>query len=448
MSHHDLLIIGAGSGNTLLGPEHDDWDVGIVEPEEFGGTCMNRGCIPSKMLVHAADLAVSAKRAPQLGVHTSFERADWAAIRDRIFGRIDPIADSGLAYREELPHVTVYRHYARFSGDRILDVDGQSVTADQLVLAAGARPVIPEIHGLPETPFHTSDTIMRIDRLPDHLVILGGGFIAVEMAHIFEALGSQVTIVLRGDYLLRGADTSIRERITDLYAKRLDLRTATLIHRVDHNGSFQLSLSDSSVLEADQLLVATGRQPNSDLLRVSAGGVDLDDDGYVLTNQYLQSSAPGIWALGDITNPIQLKHTANKEALVVAHNLAHPDELQAINRSVIPYAVFGHPQIASVGATEDELIATGTSFRVALRDFASTAYGWAMEDTTGFVKLLADPASGLLLGAHIIGPQAPTLIQQLITGMSSGLTIDQMARGQLYIHPAMPEVVEQALLDF
>ena len=202
------------------------------------------------------------------------------------------------------------------------------------------------------------------------------------------------------------------------------------------------------MLEADQLLVATGRQPNSDLLRVSAGGVDLDDDGYVLTNQYLQSSAPGIWALGDITNPIQLKHTANKEALVVAHNLAHPDELQAINRSVIPYAVFGHPQIASVGATEDELVASDTSYSVASRDFASTAYGWAMEDTTGFVKLLADPTSGLLLGAHIIGPQAPTLIQQLITGMSLGLTIDQMARGQLYIHPAMPEVVEQALLDF
>ncbi|SVA31346.1 uncharacterized protein METZ01_LOCUS84200, partial [marine metagenome] len=218
MTHHDLLIVGAGSGNTLIGPEHDNWDVAIVEPGAFGGTCMNRGCIPSKMLVHTADLALSAQRAPELGVHTTFDRADWPAIRDRIFGRIDPIADDGLTYRESLPNVTVYRHHAHFTGEHTLDLEGNPVSADRIVLAAGARPVVPELPGLLESPFHTSDTIMRVETLPERLVILGGGFIAVEMAHVFDALGTQVTIVARRKRLLRGADESIRDRITSLYA--------------------------------------------------------------------------------------------------------------------------------------------------------------------------------------------------------------------------------------
>ena len=448
MTHHDLLIVGAGSGNTLIGPEHDNWDVAIVEPEAFGGTCMNRGCIPSKMLVHTADLALSAQRAPELGVHTTFDRADWPAIRDRIFGRIDPIAEDGLTYRESLPNVTVYRHHAHFTGEHTLDLEGNPVSADRIVLAAGARPVVPELPGLLESPFHTSDTIMRVEPLPERLVILGGGFIAVEMAHVFDALGAQVTIVARRNRLLRGADESIRDRITSLYAKRLDLRTSTTVKQIDHHSTFDLHLDDGTVLQAEQLLVATGRRPNSDSLEVARGGIAVDGDGYVTTDEYLRTSAAGVWALGDITNPAQLKHTANEEARVVAHNLLHPGNPRPIDRSLVPYAVFGHPQIASVGATEEELASQGTPHLVSVRDCASTAYGWAMEDTSGFVKLLADPDSRLLLGAHILGPQAPTLIQQLITGMAAGLTVDRMARGQLYIHPAMPEVVEQALLGF
>ena len=447
MPHHDLLIIGAGSGNSVIGPEHDDWDIAIAEPWLFGGTCMNRGCIPSKMLVHAADLAMAARHAPALGVHTTFERADWPAIRDRIFGRIDPIAVAGLEYRHGLDNVTVYGTEARFTGDRSFEIGAHPVTADRVVLAAGARSVVPDLPGLADTPFHTSDSIMRIDDLPDHLVILGGGFIALEMAHIFHGLGSRVTILYRGDLLLRRADEDIRRRITDVYADRLDLRLQTEVERVQHDGAFRFKLSDGSTLEADALLVATGRQPNSDRLDVAAGGVDVDHGGYVTTDEFLHTSAEGVWALGDITNPAQLKHTANAEARVVARNMVAPDDPLPINRSLTPAAVFCHPQIGSVGPTEAELLAAGRPFLRSVRNYADTAYGWAMEDTTGFVKLLADPETRLLLGAHLIGPQAPTLVQQLIQGMAHGLTVDQMALGQLYIHPAMPEVLEQALLE-
>ena len=399
------------------------------------------------MLVHAADLAMAARHAPALGVHTTFEGVDWPAIRDRIFGRIDPIADAGLAYRHSLDNVTVYESVARFTGDRSFDIGGQAVTADRVVLAAGARSVVPELPGLADSPFHTSDSIMRIDELPEHLVVLGGGFIALEMAHIFHGLGSRVTILHRGDLLLRRADEDIRRRITDIYADRLDLRLETNVDRVQHDGGFRFDLSDGSQLEADTLLVATGRRPNSDRLEVASGGIEVGRGGYVTTDQFLHTSAEGVWALGDITNPAQLKHTANAEARVVAHNLVEPDDLWPIDRSMTPAAVFCHPQIGSVGPTEAELLAEGRPYLRSVRNYSDIAYGWAMEDTTGFVKLLADPETRLLLGAHLLGPQAPTLVQQMIQGMAHGLTVDQMAGGQLYIHPAMPEILEQALLE-
>ena len=448
MPHHDLLILGGGSGNSVIGPEHDHWDIAIAEPWAFGGTCMNRGCIPSKMLVYPADVALAARHGAQLGLRTSTERADWPAIRDRIFGRIDPIAEAGLAYRESLDNVTVYRHSARFTGERTVDLDGAKVTADRIVLAMGARTSLPAIDGLDAVGFRTSDDIMRIDVLPEHLVIVGGGFIAVEMAHVFDGLGSRVTIVHRGDLLLRGADTDVRRRLTEAYANRLDLRLETTVAGVKGAAreTFHLDLSDGTTLDADQLLVATGRIPNGDLATVDLGGIAIDDQGYVITDDQLRTSADGVWALGDVTNPIQLKHTANAEARLVAHNLAHPSESRSIDRRFVPHAVFGHPQIGSVGSTEQNPIDGGQPYLVATREYAATAYGWAMEDTTGFAKLLADPETRLLLGAHIVGPQAPTLVQQLIQGMVAGQTVDEMAHGQLWIHPAMPELVEQALL--
>jgi len=447
MPHHDLLIIGAGSGNSIIGPEHDNWDVAIAEPWAFGGTCMNRGCIPSKMLVHVADLALSARRAPDLGVHTAFHGVDWSAIRDRIFGRIDPIAASGLEYRRSLANVTVYEHSARFTDERTVELDGREVTADRIVVAAGARTIVPNIPGLTGTGFRTSDDVMRLDELPERLVILGGGFIAAEMAHVFDGLGSRVTLIHRGDLMLRGADEDVRRCITDAYLDRMDVRLETTASEVSHDGIYDIRLSDGSSLQADQLLVATGRQPNGDLLEVDRAGIDLDDQGYITTDEHLRTSANGVWALGDVTNPRQLKHTANAEARIITHNLTNPGELRSVDRRFVPHAVFGHPQVGSVGHTEKELIDSGRSHIVATRRYSETAYGWAMEDSTGFAKVLADPDTRLLLGAHIVGPQAATLVQQLIQGMAAGLTVDQMAHDQLYIHPAMPELVEQALLD-
>jgi len=448
MSHHDLLIVGAGSGNTIIGPEHDHLDIAIAEPAEFGGTCMNRGCIPSKMLVYAADLSLNAQTANKLGVNSSFSGVDWEGIQRRIFGRIDPIAEAGLNYRESLENVTVYRDKAAFISENTVAVGREAVSADQIVIAAGASPVIPQLSGLNETPFHTSDSIMRITSLPDHIVIVGGGFIAIEMAHIFGSFGSEVTMILRGDELLREADSSIRERITRIYKDRFTIYLSEEIEQVSHAGEFLINLKKGTEIEADELLIATGRDPNTGFLEPEKGGIDCDEAGYVITDEHLRTSAPGVWALGDVTNPLQLKHTANAEARIISHNLLNPENLLKIDRSVIPKAVFGNPQIATVGFTEDDLLNGGVPYLKSIRDYSDTAFGWAMEDEQGFVKLLIDPSTRLLLGAHIIGYQASTLIQQLVTTMSISMTVDELARNQLYVHPALTEVIEQALLGF
>ena len=458
MTHHDLLIIGTGSGNSVLSPAYEDLDVAIVERGAFGGTCLNVGCIPSKMFVYAADVAhLAADAGPKLGVHTTFDGADWPAIRDRVFGRIDPIAAGGEKYRsEEQEHVTVYRGSGHFVGDKRLHVDlndggSTEVTADKIVLAAGARATVPPMIADSGVDYHTSDTIMRLDELPEHLVVVGGGYIGAELGNVFGSLGSKLTILNRGDMMIRAQDPDIAQRFTDAYASRFDVRTGTTIDAVEQDGDvISITVSkdgQQEVIEASTLLVATGRIPNGDELAVEATGVELDDRGYVVTNASLLTSHPDIYALGDITNPSQLKHTANADARVVSHNLKNPDDLKEIDRSLTPAAIFGSPQVATVGLTQPQAEATGRPLSVVVQPYGAAAYGWAMEDTTSVCKLIADAESRELLGAHIIGPQASSLIQQLIQGMTFGQTVDEMASGQLYIHPALSEVVEQALLE-
>ena len=452
MRHFDLLIIGAGSGNSVIGPEHDDWDIAIAEHGLFGGTCLNVGCIPSKMFVYAAEVASLAADSERLGVHTSFNGADWPKVRDRIFGRIDPIAEGGLTYRQGLPNMTVYTGTARFVGPRRVAVGDASIAAEKVVVAAGARPALPDIPGLADCGYHTSDTIMRLDALPERLLVLGGGYIAAELGSVMGAFGSQVTFVLRGDTFLRREDDEVRERFNAAYSRRFDARFNTRVLAARRDGAeVVLAVQDCegqrAELRADELLVATGRIPNGDRLDVAAGGIATDPAGYVVTDDQLRTTAEGVWALGDVTNPVQLKHVANHEARVVRHNLSHPQDPARVDHRFVPHAVFGHPQVASVGLTERECRQQRIPYRSHVQPFSSAAYGWAMEDTESAVKVIAHAETRRLLGAHIIGPQASTLIQQLIQGMHFDLTVDQMARHQYYIHPALPEVVEQALLE-
>jgi mycothione reductase len=458
--HYDLVIVGTGSGNSILGPDFAGKKTAIVEKGTFGGTCLNVGCIPTKMFVYAADVAYTPSHSAKYGVDEELKGVRWRDIRDRVFGRIDPIAEGGAEYRrhhEDNANVDVYEGAGRFTGHKELRVsfgDGRPdevLTAEEFVLAAGGRPVIPEIPGLDEVGYHTSDTVMRLDELPGRIVILGGGYIAAEFAHVFASFGVQVTLVNRSGRLLRSEDEDVSARFTELAAERFDVRLDRKTVRARKTGGgIALDLEGpqgAETVEGDVLLIATGRRPNSDLLDVAATGVTTVDSGHVVVDDHQQTAVEGIYALGDLSSPHELKHVANHEARVVQHNLLHPDERITADHRFVPHAVFTHPQVASVGLTEQKARELGVSYVVSKQDYAGIAYGWAMEDTTGFAKLLADPATGQLLGAHIIGPQASSVIQPLIQAMSFGLDARSMARGQYWIHPAMPELIENALLN-
>jgi mycothione reductase len=455
MPHYDLVIVGAGSGNSLIGPEMDDWKIAIVEKDVFGGTCLNKGCIPTKMLIHPADLAHEARHSDRFGVHSSVQSIDWPAIVERVFGRIDPIAAGGEKYRRSLSNVTVYGEHGRFVGPKEMEVNGERFTADRFVLAAGARSMIPSIPGLdatfgPVVPFHTSDDVMRLDMFPEHIIILGGGFIASEMAHMFGGLGAKVTIINRSQNLLRHEDQDISQRYTEIASHRYNVfggATLTKVTGIERNLTVHFTQNGTAKnVTGDVVLVATGRIPNGEPMSPEHTGLHMGSSGAIPVDDYGRTNVDGIWALGDLNGRHQLKHMANGEARVVAHNLLHPDDLRSFEHRPAPHAVFTNPQVGSIGMTEADAIASGKPYVAITHDYAGAAWGWALEDTTSFAKLIGDPATGLLLGAHIIGSHSATLVSLLVQGMYLGNTIEQMAHDVVYIHPAPSEVVEQALL--
>ncbi|MCW0214558.1 MAG: mycothione reductase [Pseudonocardia sp.] len=454
MPHHDLVVIGSGSGNSIVDERFADLDVAIIEHGVFGGTCLNVGCIPTKMYVYASDVAETVRRASRYGIDASIDKVRWGDIRDRIFDRIDPISAGGKEYRvERSPNVTVYFGHARFTDQRALRVertDGSGVdeiTADRIVVATGGRPFIPEDIRASGVAYETSDTIMRLPELPRRLAIVGGGYIAAEFAHVFASLGSEVTLIKRGDLLVRAQDETISARFTKVLGDRMDVRFKRQVtHVAGGPGDLRITLDDGSTVEADTLLVAAGRVPNGDLMDLDKAGIATHDDGRIVVDAQQRTTVDGVWALGDVSSPFQLKHVANREAKVVAHNLAHPEDPIETDHRFVPSAVFTDPQIATVGRTEQECRADGLDYTTKIKNYGDVAFGWAMEDTTGICKIIAERGTGRLLGAHLMGPQASSLIQPLIQAMAFGLTAREMATGQYWIHPALPEVVENALL--
>lgn len=434
----------------VIGDSFAGLDVAVVEERRFGGTCLNFGCIPSKMLAYAAEVADTVQRAGRYDVDAELLGLRWTELRDRVFARIDADEAKGRAGREASDFVTVYPGHARFLGPTRLQIElgaeSVSVEADQIVIAAGGRPVIPPPVAASGLPYETSDTIMRIETPPRRLAILGGGYIAAELAHVFAAAGSEVVIIEQADHLLGPQDESVAQAYTELARHRFELHLGRELTKLEGGpGALRLRLDDGTTLTADTLLVAVGRMANSDKLDLDKAGISTHDDGRIVVDKYQRTEVDGVYALGDICSPYPLKHVANREAETVAHNLRHPDDLRATDHGAVPAAVFTDPQVASVGSTEQDIRDAGSDYVAASTQFADVAYGWAIEDTTGFCKLLADRATGRLLGAHLLGPQAATLIQPLVVAMTLDIDVKTLAERPLWIHPALTEVVKETL---
>lgn len=363
----DLAIIGSGSGNSLPDERFDATSIAIFEESVYGGTCLNVGCIPTKMFVYPADIADDVKEAGRYNLRAAFDGVDWPALRDRIFGRIDPISAGGKRYRiEDCPNITVYASRVVFDGVdetdgqrryRLVTADGDVVLAAQVVIAAGARPQIPELIAESGVRYYTNDDVMRLDELPARMAVLGSGYIASEFAHVFASLGTQVTVIARGPRLLRKMDDDLSRRFTEIAAAKWDVRLDEAMAGAQPlpDGGVRLLCGDDSHLDVDVLLVATGRTPNGDRLGLETIGIELTEDGRVPVDEHGRTPARGVWALGDVSSPYQLKHVANQEQRTVQANLLKgwdAGDLDRFDHRFVPAAVFTHPQIATVGLTE------------------------------------------------------------------------------------------------
>ena len=448
MDKFDVIVIGSGSGLEVSSEAAmRGLTVAVVEHGPFGGTCLNRGCIPSKMLIHCADVMEIIKTAHVFGIQARVESVDWDFIVRRVYDEIDADAAAVEEGNRQAPGITVYRDTARFVGEKSLEVKGTTIGAESVVIAAGPRPSVPDIPGLADVPYLTSDQALRLPERPRRMVIVGGGYIAAELAHFFGALGTEVTIVHRGPILLREEDEQVSQRFTDVYRRRFNLLTEAQVARVWRQGEeTRLEVAtggDNLELATDALLLATGRIPNTDLLEVGNAGVEVDDRGFVRTDEYLETSVQGVWALGDIVAKYLLKHSANLEAAYVAHNMFNPGEKAPVEYHAMPHAIFASPQVAGVGLTERAAKEQGLHYVAATYDYSNTAYGSSIEERDGFVKALSHADSGEILGCHIIGAEASILIQEVANAMRYRMTVDAITQS-IYVHPAMPEVVQRA----
>lgn len=477
MKKYDLVVVGSGAGFIVLDAALDrGLKCALIEKDQFGGTCLNRGCIPSKMLVYPADLIREAERAPKLGVTLGKPKVDWQLLGERMFEKIGANKEIRQAYMNT-PNLDVYEGTASFVDAHTMHVtlkDGtvtEPFTAERFLLAGGARSGHPDVEGLDAIDPLTYEQFFgaRFPKKPwKSLTIIGGGIIATEFAHIFAAMGTKVTIVGRAPQLLRGEEPEVSAFLADQYRAfgiRLLLgHTAIKASRVGGKKRVTARCVETGKLtgvDSEEVLVASGVVPNSDLMRVDLAGVTTDANGWINTNEYLETNQPHIFALGDINGRYAFRHKANHEAEVLAHNLYAQAERRHVDYRKVPWAVFSFPQLARVGMTEQEAVEDGHKVFVGRNYYSQVASGYAMgyqegDLDDGFVKIIVDE-HGTLLGVHIIGFQAAALVQPYVYLMNAASmprkhgdhthvdigTYEPLARSMV-IHPALSELTAWA----
>jgi dihydrolipoamide dehydrogenase len=452
METFDVLVIGSGSGATIADAAVQmGRRVALVERDAFGGTCLNRGCIPSKMIIYAADLVCQIKQAERLGVRARIEEVDFGFIMDRMRRSIaeDRRHLEEAARRTE--GLTYYNTTGEFISDYTMRVDKETIKAENIFIVSGARPMIPPIRGLEGVDYLTSANVWGLRELPKSMIIAGGGFIAAEMAHFFSAMGVEVTIISRSPRLLKNAEPEVSDALIKALRGRMSVQTGLEVKGVSEKGGLkEITTADkggkTQVFRAESLFIAAGLRSNADLLKPERTGVQLVENGYIKVNEFFETTKPRIWAFGDAIGRAMFKHVANKEAEIVWHAFSHGHKGQ-LNYDRVPYAVFSWPQVASVGLTQEEAERRGLRFLVGRSNYGDTAKGEAMGEEDGFVKVVVEEGSHRILGAHIVGPEAPTLIQEVIDVMNVGDGAVYPVMDAMHIHPALPEVVQNAFYN-
>lgn len=453
MEKSDVLVIGSGSGMIVAANAvANGLKVALVESGPLGGTCLNRGCVPSKMLIYPADVVAAIQEAEKTGINASVNSVDFKKIMNNMHELVaDDVGRQARAIEHD-PNIKWFKEVGEFVSDYTIQVGNNTIKADKIFIVSGARPDIPPVKGLENVEYLTSDTALQLETLPKNMIIIGGGYIATEFGHFFSSIGTRVTIVQRSLRLLPDEEPEVSELLKLEMGKKMEIFTNHEAIEVRESNGVKTVVArnreDSSLKEfsAESLLVAAGRVPNSDVLKPEKTGVKLDKRGYIEVNEFLETRKKNIWAFGDAIGKQMFKHVANYEASIAWHNSQHEHKVP-VDYSAAPHAVFTHPQIASVGLKEAEAKQQGYKILVGTALYRDTAMGAAMGKPQGFVKTILERKTGKILGAHIIGPYASILIQEVINAMATGdRTYLPIVRG-MHIHPAMAEVVQNAFVN-
>lgn len=454
LNEFDLVVIGSGAGlEVASAAAQSGLKVALVEKSSMGGTCLNTGCIPSKLLLHSADVVETLKSANLFGINVEKFSIDFQKIVERVTSIIDSDSNDirkSLNYSE---NPKLFASECKFIADKVLLVGEEKISSSAVLIAAGTRPRIPDIKGLNTTNYVTSDEALRLRDQPKVLTIIGGGYIAAELGHFFGSLGTKINIIHHGGYLLPKEDEEISKKFTEVFSKKYNLYLDCDPDLVTKkSGKFVVSLKGSGAnncpeIESDQLLIAAGRVPNSDLLDLPKTGVKTNDDGYIKVDGTLTTNIDGIFALGDIIGRHQFRHSANLEAQYAYYNIVNSKKKIHVDYNAMPHAIFSSPQVAGVGYKEQELKAIGkVDYDKSIYRYIDTAMGKALEDTDGFVKFLVSKKDRKILGCHIIGSQASILIHEVLVAIKSGDgTIDNISK-TVHVHPALSEVVSRAAI--
>ncbi len=442
----DLITIGSGAGmNVAASAIEMGLKVAVIDKDPLGGTCLNRGCIPSKVLIYPADVIRLIEAARAVGVDAKIERIDFDLIMKRMWATV-------LEGRHEMeegvrqdPNVTLYPAVGQFVSDYTLNVKDETISGEKIVIAAGARPKIPSVEGLEETGYLTSETVFSIKKQPASLIVIGGGYIASEMSHFFSSIGTPVTLVGRNPKLVPQEEPEISDLFKEKVSHFMNVFTHHEPVKVRKEGGTKMmvirDLASGKTVEVsgEEILVAVGVRSNADILKPENTGVEVDKSLWIKVNPHLETTKKNIWALGDIIGRNLYRHTANYESAIVTQNALY-NEQNTMDEHAVPHAIFTHPQIGGVGMTEAEA-AKDHKIYVGIGKYSDIAKGYAMAEEDGFVKVIVDAENRKILGAHIIGPEAAVLVQQIVYLMNAG-DEDYMplARAQT-IHPALSEVV-------
>jgi len=438
MSEFDLFVIGGGSGGVACARRAAEYGarVALAEERDLGGTCVHRGCIPKKLMVYAAHAREDIEDAAAYGWVVGPARFDWATLianKDRELERLKGV------YRRMLtePGVTVFDAHATVAGPGAVTVAGTTHRAATIVVATGGRPHRPEFPGAEHAI--TSDDAFHLKALPGRVVIVGGGYIAVEFAGILNGLGAETTLLYRGEQVLRGFDDDVRAAVAEgMRAKGIDVRTETTIERLERaEGCLRATTTRGARIAADQVLVATGRAPNSHGFGLVEAGVELAGNGAVVVDAWSQSSVPGIYAIGDATDRVNLTPVAIREGRALAETLYNRNPQRPDHRDV-PTAVFSQPPVGTVGLTEAEArqeLGAIDVFRTRFRPLKHTLTGREEKVT---MKLVVARDSGRVAGAHMVGEGAPELVQLLGVLVKLGATKAQFD-ATVAVHPTSAE---------